>query len=116
MAGFLYAGTCFSSSSEAVDAYFGAIPPSISIDHATGFTHLVHYVGSAGNWAIERLQLDTAGAASLVYSTPVSAPVFQSCDTPNTPAEAYSDGLFLGWGVAAACVLAWGVMALRKGL
>lgn len=116
MAGFLYAGTCFSSSSEAVDAYFGAIPPSISIDYATGLTHLVHYVGSAGTWAIERLQFDNAGAVSLVYSTSVSAPVFQSCETPNTPIEAYLDGVSLGWGVAAACVLAWGVMAIRKGM
>lgn len=96
MAGAYFGGRCYSSQSEASDAYFGGLP--LAISNGASF----RFEKQGITWVVQRYTLESNGAWT--YSGQSLAPVtlFPSCD----PAEPFLDGVAIGWGIAAAMVMA----------
>lgn len=113
MPGASFAGTCYATTNEANNAYFQGIAPVIQVVGSD--TVVTSYQGSGSTWALVQ-KLVQGSTETQVYSIPATMPTFAACDTPNTPIEAFQDGQVLGWGVALAMAVAWGVMMLRRGL
>lgn len=107
--GALVNNVCYSSSGDAANAYFSALPSSV-VSGST--TYESHYSVSGGVWY---LVTDTYNASMALLSS-VSAvaevPAFAACD----PSQSFYDGMTLGWGVVAAMCAAWAIRVWRLGL
>lgn len=104
-------GICWPSNAQAVDAYFSSLAPFQTIG---SFTTENIYTFDGSSWQLSQYSISSAGVRNLVYSTPAPSLSFPTCITPNDPDTLFTDGLTLGWGVAAAMVAAWGISYLTK--
>lgn len=108
-AGFEFQGRCHASAADAVDAYYTAAVPQIvsgTVSYATTFTK----VGAV--WKAQGYSIDAAGLWTLRYETLAPEPAFPDCDT----AESFQDGMTVGWGIAAAMLVAWSFNYFRRSL
>lgn len=105
--GALLNGKCFSTSSEAVDAYFSSAPPSYT---AGGTSYLAEYVKSGAIWQIRRYQIASNGTTTTLNTVTAPLPTFPLCD----PTESFFDGVDVGWGVAAAIIVAASIRLMRR--
>lgn len=112
--GYSVGGVCFSTSAEAVDAYYSNIPPSILQTATTAYK--LHYLYSGGSWLLQKQTISSTGALTTNYTIAVPTNVYGSCALSNDPATNFFDGMTLGWGVAAAMIFAWAIWVLRRGL
>lgn len=104
--GYQTLGRCYETSSEATDAFFSSVAPSVSASPPVQ----VVFTKSSGDWFFQTYSMGTT--ASLQSSTPAVAPSFPSCSS----LDQFLDGVALGWGVAGAMILAWAVSFLRRPL
>lgn len=115
--GYSVGAVCYSTSAQAVDAYYSGQPTATLIS-STDVVQSVYQkdIGSS-TWFLEKITYTSNGTRTLnwYYAHPLSE-TFGSCTLPNSPFENFTDGSVLGWGIAAAMVLAWGVSLIRKGL
>lgn len=107
--GAIYGSFCYSSQSQAADAYF-SLQPIASLVGTT--TYLVEYTKVGSVWKQTSYTVSSSGVQSVRYQTDAAVPVFGTCD----PAEPFNDGLLLGWGIATAMVCAWAISHMRRGL
>ena len=106
--GALYAGRCFIQSSDAVDAFYSSAPPSLvsgSVSYLTEFSNV------SGVWQIVRYSMDGSGVVNALSQSVAPVPSFPDCN----PAQEFTDGHLMGWGVAAAMVAAWAITNLKRG-
>lgn len=106
--GALYGNRCHASPADAIDAYYGGVPPQIttgSTGYATAFEKI------AGEWHSVGYSIDAAGLWSQRYSTLAPVPAFPVCD----PAEGFKDGLIVGWGIASALIAVAALMLSKRG-
>jgi len=105
--GGLWGGECYPSQAEALDAFYSS---KASVESPGLVTYVVQYVKDSGIWKQQSYQVDGGGVWSLRYS--VAAPVvqFPACD----PVEGFTDGLAVGWMVAAAIIGAGALKLIQK--
>ena len=106
--GALHESKCYPTNAQAVDAYYGSAPVSIqsgSTTYATRFEQV------GGVWKSSGYSISSAGSWTLRYRTDAPSITFPVCDESAN----YKDGIALGWGIAAAMVMAAALMSLRQG-
>jgi hypothetical protein len=108
-AGFLYQGQCYATLSDATAAHWSENPAAF----LPGSTSYIIDIGFSGTaWQIKKYTLASNGTLTLNTTTNLPALTFPTCET----SQNFTDGMELGWGVAAALVAAWLVKILRRGL
>lgn len=102
-----YAGRCYSSQPDAVDAYYTSSVPHIT---AGSTSYYVYVTKVNGNWLSVTSYKNWSG--NWIAGTPVnlSAPTFPVCD----PYEQFFDGMTVGWAVAGVMAIAWGAREIRR--
>lgn len=98
---------CYPSVAVANDAYFSTIPVALVSGQTSYETKYLQIVGA---WNVQQTSIDKFGNISIVYTKPVAAPVFPSCDY----SEPFFDGLAIGWGVVGAMAAAVSVIFIRN--
>lgn len=114
-AGFSVGAVCYATTAQAVDAYYSTLNP-VSASISSTVTLYVDYSKTSGAWRKNTYQINSGGDYTLKTSTAVPSTVYGDCTTINTPSENFTDGLLLGWGVAAAMVAAYAIHLLRRAL
>ncbi len=105
--GALVKNVCYSSQTEAVDAFYsGASAPVVSGD----VTYVTQFTKVSGVWKSQGFTVDGAGKWSLRYQTDAPIPTFPECDA----AAGLKDGLVVGWLVATAMILAAALVNLKR--
>ena len=105
--GALFAGRCYLSTPDAVDAYFLSMPPQV-ISGATSYATSFQKFGSA--WYSVGFSINASGVWTQRYSTISPSPSFPTCD----PSASFKDGMVIGWGVATALVIAASIRFLQR--
>lgn len=106
-AGFLAVGRCFASFGDALDAYYGAVPPAQTPGNPS---YIGMFIKSSSGWLHITNQYGPSGYSTEVSRVGPLSMLFPSCD----PSESFFDGLTLGWGVVAAMVVAWAVLQMKR--
>lgn len=100
--GSLTGGECYETVALATDVYFSGLPASSSLS-ASGVLLSTHYLkDSNGLWNIKQISTDSLGVQTFVYQAVVSPPPFPLCYSPS---ESFTDGVNIGWAVAAVMVI-----------
>ncbi|MDD5299925.1 MAG: hypothetical protein PHD65_05450 [Gallionella sp.] len=95
-------GVCYETVALAQDAYFSGLPVQSSLT-ASGVLLTTQHVKDANSvWNIKQVSTDTVGVQTVVYQVVVSPPSFPAC---YSPFESFSDGVTIGWAVAAMLVV-----------
>lgn len=105
--GSLVNNVCFGSASDAVDAYFSAIPPAI----VPGVDTVSVFFEKSSTWNMYRVVYNSSMQVTSATVVAASTPAFPVCD-PNEP---FFDGMALGWLVAGCMAAAFAARALRWG-
>lgn len=108
-AGFLHQSQCFNTLADATAAHWSMNPAFIT---AGSTSYIADVIYSGTLWQVKKYTLSSAGALTLNSTTSLPALTFPTCET----AQNFTDGMSLGWGVAAAIVAAWVIKNLRRGL
>lgn len=105
-AGYLHGAKCYASTSDAANAYFGSHVPQVvsgTPSYATEFSNV------GGVWKTNGYSINGSGVWTLRFSSNAVVPAFPACDTT----EQFFDGMAIGWAIAGAMALAWGVRQIR---
>lgn len=97
--GALYQSKCYSSQSDAVDAFYGAGAPALT---ASPSSTVAYFINENGAWVLKNFFVSETGVLSLRYSSLAPIPTFPEC----SPYEHFADGIYVGWGIAAAMISA----------
>ena len=108
--GYAFKGNCYATAQEAKDVHFESVPPSFS-----GNTQTIFIRDSNGDWFVQQGTFASNGAYTQNFIASAYMPVFASCSEPSSPSEFFADGQSIGWDIAAAMLLAWGIWVLRRG-
>lgn len=108
-AGFLHQSQCFNTLADATAAHWSMNPAFIT---AGSTSYMADVVFSGTVWQLKQYTLTSAGVLTNVSTTSLPALTFPTCET----GQNFTDGMSLGWGVAAAIVAAWVIKNLRRGL
>lgn len=81
--------TCYSSQSVAVDAYYAAIPPSLTAGATNYLLSYIKTVGASGVWQAQTAKISSLGVTTVTGTAVVVPPVFPVCD----PMLGFQDGL-----------------------
>jgi hypothetical protein len=107
MDGGILGGRCYPSQVDTLDAYYSAM----SAAQTPGSTSYVNeFVKESGVWKIKGYSVDTSGVWTLRYATNAPVPVFTACD----PAQSFTDGVTVGWGIATALVVVSAVTLMKR--
>lgn len=115
--GFVVGTTCYAAEGEAHAAYFGNLPGSAVPSGTSVFETDYVPASSVGRtspsgWTRATTEYPAAGGAALgVVYEDMPVPGLPACD----PVEGFSDGLAVGWGIAAALVLVAAIRLLQRG-
>lgn len=105
--------TCYSTQADALNAYYSAAQPA-QVPAATSTLHLFTWSGSA--WRLKQYSISSTGVLTVKWDTAAPVLTFPTCTVTDDAATQFSDGMELGWGVAAAMVASWAVWFLSKRL
>ena len=109
-AGALLGNTCLPSATDAADAYLSAQPVSFGNSGTTQIMTL--YNKSGTTWRTQTYtKTTTATAWTLSSTTNLPALTFVTCNQ----SQPFTDGMVVGWGVAAAMIAVAALMHMRKG-
>lgn len=112
--GAAFDGRCYASTTLAKEAFYQSQPASLTGPDSAGYTYKGHYVNQLGVWKYQVTKMgyavDVPAQVINLYTVTSAGPTFSSCDESTT----FADGVVLGWGVALAMILAWGVTYLRR--
>lgn len=108
-AGYLLGNVCYPLLADATAAYWskaaGGITPGTT-------SYITQFEWSGTAWVVKRYTLSSGGTLTLNTTTTLPALSFPTCDTSSS----FTDGMTIGWGVAAAIVGAWVIKNLRRGV
>jgi hypothetical protein len=108
LTGSLYNGKCYADSASATVALYVS-PAFMNFSNgSTGYFTTPSFSGSTVNiqgWTL------TSGSYAYRYTTGLPTPTFPPCD----PAADFKDGVTIGWGIALAMVVAFGIRMLQRG-
>ena len=107
--GALFNQTCYATNAEAADAFFLAQGPFYT---AGSTSYLGWFEKNATTWQIKRQSISSSGTVTTLTASNATVPTFPAC----TQSQNFTDGMTLGWGVAAAMVAAFGVKFLARAL
>lgn len=100
---------CYPSVDSAADAFFSAKEPVLT----SGVTsYLTWFEQVGGVWQIKRQSISETGAVTNLGSSVATIPAFPACNE----AQGFSDGLEVGWLLAALILLSWGMLQIRRAL
>lgn len=103
-AGSIVNGQCVENALAAA-SYWSRTEPRSSFSGADNYISFVSLNGTAWtNYVFKN--------GAYFTSSPVPAIASPTCNT----ADKFTDGMQLGWGIAAAMVVAWGITVLRRGI
>lgn len=109
--GALYNGICYETLTSAQDAFFNSSAPVLYVMGSNNNkTVSMWFEKTSGEWKIHREEFAANGTVDLHQNTVTELPDFASCD----PYETFSDGITLGWHLAAVVVTAWGMTQLKR--
>ena len=107
LTGAAFEGRCFTTPGEAVDGYYSGAAPALT----SGTTsYLTEWVKESGVWRAKSWSVNGSGVATLRYNVAAPVPTFQACD----PAQNFLDGATVGWGIAAAMVMAASIKLMQR--
>lgn len=96
---------CYSTSAQALDAYYSAKAP----DYTAGeVSYLAYPFKDGATWKIQRVSIAADGTETMLAAITAPDPGFPSCD----PAESFIDGMTIGWMIAAAMIMAYAIRHL----
>lgn len=101
---------CFNNNAEAADAFFSGAGPFYTAGATSYLGYFEKTVG--GVWQIKRQSIASNGTITNLTASNATMPTFPTCQ----PLDNFSDGMLLGWGVAAAMLAAYAVKFIAKGL
>jgi len=107
LTGALSGGRCYSSQGEANDAFYGLTPPSVSAGSTSFFTQ---FAKVGGVWKVQRYNVAPDGTISSLSETTAPVMTFPACD----PTEQFFDGVTIGWGIAAAIIVAFTFKLMQR--
>lgn len=105
--GSLFDGKCYTTASQAADAFFLSKEPSYT---AGATSYLSYFEKPADTWLIVRKSIASNGTITNLTSSTAPVPTFPACD----PLETFVDGQTVGWMIAGVLVLVWGLNLIRK--
>lgn len=108
--GYKFADRCYSSIVDATSAKWSAAKQTDATPGTTSYLTNIEWSGTA--WVLNRYTLSSTGTLTLNTTTALPAQSFETCDT----SAQFLDGLTVGWGVAAAMIVAAVIMAARRGM
>ena len=97
--GYRVGEVCYSTSSEAVDAWFSGAKPYAMLDK-NGFGLEQFYSYAGGVW-----HSCYSGVSGAIGCRAAVVPGFAVCSDPSSAYDRFMDGQALGWGVVGACCL-----------
>lgn len=98
---------CFDTVSEASDQFFS----SQAVGHSAGVTSYLSWFEKVGGvWYLKRESVASNGAVTSLGSSGATVPVFPACSVT----DQFFDGMTIGWAVAGAMLLAYGVKLLAR--
>jgi len=108
--GALVGDRCFSTNADAADYFFSKKDPS----YTAGATSYVSWFEKnvSNVWQIKRQSISSTGVITNLTSSNATVPTFAACNVMDN----FSDGMVLGWGVAAAMIAVFAVKFIAKGL
>jgi hypothetical protein len=108
-----YDGKCYASAEKLNAAIFGSVPPQVS-HAADGSTMLTWFATTNGvNWSMNTYRTPAAGGGS-AQTWSESAGSYWGLVPECNPAEGFTDGITVGWGIAAAIILAASLRLLKR--
>lgn len=111
--GFRVGDVCYPTSGEALDHFYSLASPSMAPATTTAYTT---FTNVGGVWQMAKYSINSSGVWSLNYSTTAPVVNFASCTVLDDATTQFTDGVTLGWGVAAAMVAAWSIKFLADRL
>lgn len=98
---------CYPSQAAALDAYFSTLAP---VQTPGSVTYVNEFVRVSGVWMFRQSSVDGTGAWTVRSLTTAPVVTFPACD----PTESFFDGAAIGWGIAAAMVVAFSFKMMEK--
>ena len=109
LTGAIFEGRCLASPGDAIDAFYSNMAPALT----SGTTsYLTVADDSSGIWKLNVYSIDGSGNKTLYSTVNAPTPTFAACD----PTEQFTDGVTVGWGIAAIIIVAVCIKMLEKGL
>lgn len=107
MTGAIFGENCYPSNAEALDAYYSQVAPA----QTPGTTSYVNeFVKVSGVWQVKQYSVSSTGVWTTRSTTAAPVVTFPACD----PSGSFMDGITVGWGVAAAMVLASSLVLIKR--
>lgn len=110
MTGAQFNGTCYASPQEAAHVFFSQMPLSAT-NGTTTYVSRFEFSTASNSWRHKQFSVASNGVWTQRSDTAMPTPSLPACD----PSEKFLDGVAIGWGIAAAMVLAMSVNFLKKG-
>lgn len=108
LTGAIYGQKCYPSNAEALDAYYSQIAPAQT---AGTTTYILEYVKSVGGvWQQKSYSVSSTGVWTTRSTTNAPVITFPVCD----PSQSFMDGITIGWGIAAAMVMASAIVFMKR--
>ena len=107
LTGAIYGQKCYPSNGEALDAYYSQVAPAQT---AGTTTYVLEYVKNAGVWQQKSYSISSTGVWTTRSTTNAPVITFPVCD----PSQSFMDGITIGWGIAAAMVMASAIVFMKR--
>ena len=98
---------CYPTQEAAVDAFYGTRAPTFSTGE---LSFQSWHEKIAGQWVMKRQMIDRHGEVVTLPTVQATIPTFLPCDE----LEAFNDGVTVGWMLAGAILLGWGLLLLQR--
>jgi len=107
LTGAIFGEKCFESQAVALDAYYSQVAPAQS----PGTTSYVNeFVKTGSTWQIKQYSVSESGVWTARSTTNAPVVTFPECD----PTASFTDGMTIGWGIAAAMVMASALVVMKR--
>lgn len=107
LTGALVRDQCLPSQAEALDAFYSATVPAYT---AGTTSYMGEFVKVAGVWKIQRYSISSTGTVTTLTASNAPVITFPACD----PTINFMDGVAIGWGIAAAIVVAFTFKLMQR--
>lgn len=110
LTGSQFGGNCYADANTAFGAYLAAGGAISQTPGTTTYLNRFEFV--SGVWRMRVYTVSSTGTITLRGDNVYALPGFPACD----PVAPFTDGMTIGWGVAAAMVAVAAIKLMRKGV